>query len=58
MSLIRDLTATLKCGGFELGPWASNSYEVLKTLPPDLRAEGDVSLEGSKMEPSDNERWG
>ena len=48
-TLIQDLTTTLRYGGFELGPWASNSSEVLKTLPPDLRAEGDVSLEDGAL---------
>ena len=48
-SLILNLTATLRCGGFELGPWASNSSEVLKTLPPDLRATGDVSLDDGAL---------
>ena len=44
-ALIENLTSTLRRGGFELGPWASNSSEVLKTLPSDLRSEGDISLD-------------
>ena len=47
--LIQDLTSTLRGGGFELGPWASNSSEVLKTLPSDLRAEGDIMLEDGAL---------
>ena len=42
--LIRDLTPILGRGGFELGPWASNSPEVLEALPSHLHATGDVSL--------------
>ncbi|XP_043209021.1 uncharacterized protein LOC122374380 [Amphibalanus amphitrite] len=48
-ALIRDLTSTLRCGGFELGPWASNSSEVLEALQPVLRASGDVSLGDKSM---------
>ncbi|XP_043234664.1 uncharacterized protein LOC122387998 [Amphibalanus amphitrite] len=44
VQLIGQLTETLRRGGFELGPWTSNSPAVLSQLMPEQRCEDDFNV--------------
>ncbi|MEI4927613.1 hypothetical protein Q8G50_34405, partial [Klebsiella pneumoniae] len=37
LKAVSELTALFKAGGFELAKWASNSKEVLNTIPENNR---------------------
>ena len=44
VQLIKNLTLTLRRAGFELGPWGSNSSELLNLLNTEQRSEEDFSV--------------
>lgn len=44
IELIKNLTDTLKSGGFELGPWTSNSPKILGQLQPEQCSKEDLTL--------------
>ena len=44
VQLVGKLSDTLRRGGFELGPWTSNSSAVLKQLKPEQRSDDDFSI--------------
>ena len=53
---VTDMIEVQRQGGFRIRNWVSSSHDVLRSIPADLRAMGDVTFDaatehGSEMEP-------
>ena len=51
--LVQDVIKVHSLGGFQIRHWESNSMEVLKQVPSDLRASGTVRLGATVQQPTE-----